>query len=236
MGKAELMVKREVAIFREKAGLNQSEPIKMDSLLLKLNILTVFKPLSENFSGMALKIRNNRFILINSNQPIGRQNFTIGHEFYHLFVQKDFLPHRCTTGHFDKSSITEYYADLFSANLLMPEDGLLVQIPNEELALNKIKTGTLLELEQMFGVSHLALLYRLLGLGIVSKIFLEENKNEIIRTAQSYGFDTNIYKPGNSNKVIGDYKVIAHELFNQEKISEGHFLELMNTYSDGEEE
>ena len=72
------IIERQVSEFRTDNGLSSSEPITLKSLLLKLNVLTIFRPLSENFSGMCLKDNSgHRFMLINSNQPRGRQHFTI---------------------------------------------------------------------------------------------------------------------------------------------------------------
>ena len=68
------IIERQVSEFRTDNGLSSSEPITLKSLLLKLNVLTIFRPLSENFSGMCLKDNSgHRFMLINSNQPRGRQ-------------------------------------------------------------------------------------------------------------------------------------------------------------------
>jgi hypothetical protein len=80
MSKKEILIKKAVAEFRDKSDLTQSEPVKTPALLLKLNVITVFRPLSDNFSGAAIKIDNVRFMLVNSNHSVGRQNFTIGHE------------------------------------------------------------------------------------------------------------------------------------------------------------
>jgi hypothetical protein len=46
-------------------------------------------------------------------------------------------------------------------------------------------------------------------------------------TAQQYGYDTSLYKEGNHNIIVGDYGEKAKMLFDIEKISEGHYLELM---------
>lgn len=235
MAKSDLIIKKNVASFREKAGLSPSEPVNLHPLLLKLNIITVFKPLSDTFSGMALKLNDKMFILINCLHPIGRQNFTIGHELYHLYEQSNFFPHNCKAGQFNKEDKEEYLADIFSANLLMPEDSLLLMIPEKELGLNKIQIGTILQIEQVFSVSHLALLYRLLNIGLVTKDFIEENKTDVIKTAHSLGFETSLYKAGNENLILGDYGMIANSLFKDSKISEGHFLELMDAYSHDKE-
>ena len=84
--------------FRKNQSLNDVEPINCKSLLLKLNVLTVYRPLSDDFSGMCLRKGDLMFILLNSNQTRGKQHFTIAHELYHLFFQDDFKPHACNPG------------------------------------------------------------------------------------------------------------------------------------------
>jgi Zn-dependent peptidase ImmA (M78 family) len=92
--KSDILAKKDAAEFRRAHGLSAAEAINLDSLLLQLNIVTVFLPL-QGVSGMAVKMTKkdkvNRFILVNAYHSIGRQNFTICHELYHLFVQKDFM-------------------------------------------------------------------------------------------------------------------------------------------------
>ena len=57
--------------FRLDNGISQNEPINLKSLLRKLNILTIYKPLSETFYGMSLKSKSGAsFILINSENPV----------------------------------------------------------------------------------------------------------------------------------------------------------------------
>ncbi len=41
--------------FREMNSLNDTEPVNYKSLLLKLNVQTLYRPLSDSFSGMCLK-------------------------------------------------------------------------------------------------------------------------------------------------------------------------------------
>ena len=63
------LVESQVSKFRQITGLSDSEAVNLKSLLLKLNVLTIFRPLSENFSGMSLKSGDKRFMLVNSNHP-----------------------------------------------------------------------------------------------------------------------------------------------------------------------
>jgi Zn-dependent peptidase ImmA (M78 family) len=222
-------LRKKASEFRSNNGLSKTEPIQLKSLLLRLNVLTVYKQLFHKFSGMALKLENDRFILINSSQSIGRQHFTICHELYHLYVQKDFESMTCFTETFDTTDKEEFNADIFASNLLIPEEGLFELIDAEEVHKDKIRIETILKIEHYYSCSRAALLYRLKQLKLISDIkFSQYNKN-ISRTALEYGFSTQLYKPGNKNNIVGDYGKIAKELFNNNKISESHYVELMNT-------
>ena len=52
MAPNKFIIERQVAEFRADNGLSASEAINLKSLLLKLNVLTIFRPLSDYFSGM----------------------------------------------------------------------------------------------------------------------------------------------------------------------------------------
>ena len=49
------LVENQVSRFRQMAALSDAEAVNLKSLLLKLNVLTVYRPLSDKFSGMSLK-------------------------------------------------------------------------------------------------------------------------------------------------------------------------------------
>lgn len=222
------LISKKAAEFRQENGLNNTEPVLLKSILLSNNVLTLFKPLSPNFSGMAIKAGENRFILVNSNHSIGKQHFTLAHELYHLFKQVDFKFRSCTTGRFDhKADINEYHADLFAADLLLPEDGVYKMIPDAELSKDKIQLSTIIKLEQYFYTSRSALLYRLKTLGILSKEKYSEFSINIKRGALNYGFDTKLYEKGNEGVIIGQYGQIAKELYDLDQISESFYTSLM---------
>lgn len=224
-----IKLEKEAATFRRNHGFTNVDPINLKSLLLKLNVITLFKPLSEQFSGMAVKVDNYRFMLINSNHSVGRQHFSICHELYHLYIQADLTPHHCQTGVFDKKNTSEYEADLFAAYVLLPKDGVLSLIPNDQLAKDKIKLETILKIEQYFRCSRAALLVRLKELGLISNALIENFKNDVITTAMYYGYNDALYLPANKELIIGDYGSLAKQLFDNEKISEGHYIDLMHS-------
>lgn len=221
-------LQREAFDFRLKNGIGATEPIRMKSWLPKLNVVALFRPLSDNFSGMAVKQNNLNFIIINSEHRLSKQHFTIAHELYHLFVQKDFVSEVSNTGKFDRKNKIEFEADWFAAFLLMPEEGLLQLIPKEELSKNKIGIPTIVKIEQYFACSRMALLLRLDGIGLIDFNKYEQYTRNVKQTAAILGYDTSLYDKGNEGLVIGDYGAKAKKMFDIGKISESHFINLMN--------
>ena len=221
------LVEYQVSKFRQSAGLSDTEAVNLKSLLLKLNVLTIYRPLSESFSGMSLKSGNRRFMLINSNHPRCRQHFTIAHELYHLFIEKNPVPHKCESN--GNKSESEQCADAFALRFLMPKDGVVQLIPEKELISGKVSLGTIIRIEHYFSISRAATLNRLLDLKFIDRAYKDSLASySVIRTAREYGYDTTLYEPGNENLVIGNFGEKARNLFDSEKISEGHYLELLH--------
>ncbi len=219
---------------RNEWALTGFEPVRLKSLLMQLNVLTVFKPMGNYFSGMALRVKeeeeheDSRFMLINSHSTLGRQHFTICHELYHLFVQEEFSSVVCQTGKFDKKDVEEYNADWFAAYFLLPEAGILRLIPqSERQKKDKVSLASILRVEQYFSCSRAALLVRLEDIGLISKTYKEKFRNKVISGALQHGYSLSVYKPGNKDLVIGDYGELAKKLFDAEEISESHYASLM---------
>ena len=213
--------------FRRLYGINDDAPIDFEKLLRTLDVLTVYRPLNGDFSGMALRTKNSNFMLVNTKNSVGRQHFTIGHELYHLFVQEVFSFQMCKTGKFDKKDREEYNADVFSSYLLMPEAGIIKQIPEAELAWGgEISLATIIKLEQYFGVSRSAILIRLDKIGLLRSDYSKYNK-DVKKSAIEHGYSIKLYEATNDESVIGNYGIKAKELFDREKISESHYLSLM---------
>jgi Zn-dependent peptidase ImmA (M78 family) len=215
------------------AGFNDSEPINAKTLLKQLGILTMYKPMSDKSCGLSLKsdVDEYKFILINSNNARGRQHFTIGHELFHLYFDNDPKPHICLTESGNRNS-AEINADNFASALLMPKEGIIKHISNEEIKSSNISMATILKLQQLFSVSHQALVYRLRHLNLINEKKLEQLLNcTIKKVAKEYGYDLSLYEKGNENLIIGDFGEKAKILFDREKISEGHYLELLNKIS-----
>ena len=229
-------VESQASRFRQFAGLSDSEAVNLRSLLLKLNVLTLFRPMSDSFSGMSLKGNGQLFMLINSNQPICRQHFTISHELFHLFIEDNPVPHRCQAG--GKKNESEKCADAFALMFLMPADGVRQMIPEDELKQGKVSLATALKLGQYFGTSHAAVINRLSDLNLIGRNEREQLSGiSVKRACREYGYDTSLYESGNEGRVIGDFGEKARKLFEADKISEGHYLELLHKIGiDGNED
>jgi Zn-dependent peptidase ImmA (M78 family) len=214
--------------FRQQNGFSSTEPVHLKSLLLKKNVLSVFRPLDSDFSGMALKIDANLFMMVNTEQSQGKQHFTIAHELYHLCIQENFTSQQCKTGSFDTKDIEEYKADLFAAFFLLPSEGIKKMIPIDELRRNaEISIQTILKIEQFYSVSRSALLYRLKSLGFIHSGTYDKYSRDVIKSAVGYGYPIALYKKAAEQSVIGDYGVLAKQLFSSGEISESHYYELM---------
>ena len=215
------------AQFRAQNGVGPNDPIRFKSLLLKLGVMAMFKPLSEKFSGMAIKNSSFRCMLINSNHRVSKQHFTIAHELYHLFIQNDFISEVSTAGMFDKTDKNEYNADRFAAYLLMPEEGVISLIPANELSKNKVTLPTIVKIEQYFACSRMSVLFRLSEIGLIDFSRYKSLTENVKQTAMLLGYNGDLYDPGNHNLVITNYGTKAKGLYDREIISESHFISLM---------
>lgn len=217
--------------FRSEHGLSMTEPISTKTVLRKLGILTMYRPLSEKSFGISAKSESGRmFMMVNCNSTRGRQHFTIAHELYHLLYDDSPEPHMCG----GVAIGVEKDANLFASALLMPREGLLKMVSDEEVKRRKVKLATVLRMEQFFGVSRNTLLLRLKDIGLITEAYMNELKSVPVKeSAMQYGYNLSLYEAGNKGIVIGDFGEKARLLFESGRISEGHYYELLNMISNG---
>ena len=156
--------------FRALNELGPSEPIEAKTLLRKLQISIMYRPLSGTSFGISCKSPSNKmFMLINSNSTRGRQHFTIAHELYHLYFDENPTPHMCSGA----TTMEEKNADLFASVLLLPREGVYAMLSTDEILQHDVKLATILRIEQLFQVSRSMLLIRLKDIGAIC-----ENKSQ----------------------------------------------------------
>jgi Zn-dependent peptidase ImmA (M78 family) len=218
--------------FRVECGLSDKEAIHVKNLLRRLDILALFRPLSEEFYGMALQSpKGEKFMLINSNSTIGRQHFTIAHELYHLYFEDNIKWVICKKES-EPKNVSEHNANLFASAFLMPKTGIFDFITHNEIKTKNISLAKILKIENHFSVSHIAMLIRLKTLNLLSDNYFDEHKDLSIKEiAKNNGYDTELYDKGNEYFISGSYREKANVLFQKQKISEGHYNEIIGLIS-----
>lgn len=126
----------------------------------KEDFLVLEFPNKMNISGITMikKTRNIDYkcIYINTNDPIGRRNFSFLHEIYHVFYEKSEKGYSLKS---DKSEI-EKRAEIFASNILIPRELLLKELRKHGCKSNKeITEEIIFEIQLVFHASFQAVLY-----------------------------------------------------------------------------
>lgn len=225
---------------RKRLGADEASPIDVFSLAHSIpNLTLVFYPMSERLSGMCIKNHGKPIIAINSTMSLGRQRFSMAHELYHLYYDEG----HPLTYYTEKRQLTicartigagndvEKAADQFASFLLMPPvalSGLIETI--ESRSESGLDIQHVVWLEQFFGVSRQALLYRLAYDRVLTTEQTERFKQNVIRSASQLGYDDSLYKPlpeEKQKKTYGYYVQLAEELLEKGLISLGKYEQLL---------
>ncbi len=222
---------------RGKLGMGMSVPVNIKTVLRQLNIQVVYRPLSDKLCGLSLKSKDgeDKFMLVNCRSTRGRQHFTVAHELYHLIYDEDPAPHFCEFG--SGRNATEMSADKFASAFLMPREGILEGIPANEIKSRRVSLETAIRLGQLYGVSHHTLVLRLKDLNVITQQCTDDLLSVSIKhEAHLRGTDVSLYESGNEGLLISDFGMLARALYDKERISEGHYGELLNVIGYGEGE
>lgn len=211
---------------RKQYGEDESSYIDIFDFAKRIKDLTVvFYPLGLNISGMCIKQDQANVIAINSNTSLGRQRFSLAHELYHLFFDS-------TSGTSISNLETSYTnsiedeANTFASFFLVTYNTLADKLSK----INKINNTDILALENSFGLSHLAMLYRLKKYGYINDAqYKEFSEINIIETAKYYFSDTDLYTVSNGllKKTFGNYIKQAKQLKQKGIISQGAYNEFL---------
>lgn len=219
-------------LLRKKLGEDSTSPIDIFSIAsTRDDLTTVFYPMGKNISGMCIKGKDTKLVAINSEMSMGRQRFSLAHEFYHLFFDTE-LCKSVSSKSFYSEDEKEMEADIFASHFLLPSIALYAQIGQCETVCQE----QVIRLEQSFGLSRQAMLYRLREEGKISDELFERMQVNVQHSAASLGYDTQLYKPtptGQNIKTIGQYIRIANDLYDRELISVGKYEEyLLDAFRD----
>ncbi|MEL7568220.1 MAG: ImmA/IrrE family metallo-endopeptidase [Dehalobacterium sp.] len=216
---------------RKKLGEDNTSPIDIFALVYALENVTLVKyPLGEKISGACLKNNTSTVIAVNSGMSIGRQRFSLAHELYHLYFDEDMISKICPNK-IGGGNQTEKSADQFASYLLMPPAALYEKIQEiKSVAKRNLTIKDVIKLEQYFGVSRQAMLFRLQEEGELSQSDAAGMQKDVILTAAKLGYDISLYKPTpeTENKgTYGHYIKQAENLLQSDVISTGKYEELL---------
>lgn len=214
-------------MLRHEWGIESFSPINMRHLVYNniKNLTVLWFPMKKNISGCCSKTEADKVIFINTNHTIGRQNFTLAHELYHLLYEdiEDFIV--CGV---KNNSQSEKNADNFASTLLIP-DSALYWFKNK----NQIEDWSLedvIKCEQHYQVSRSTMLIRLKKLNWINENQFDEFRINIIRDADRLGYDTSLYKPSLENQKcssIGELIRLTEKAYEDEKITGGKRREIL---------
>jgi Zn-dependent peptidase ImmA (M78 family) len=230
--KENIELNAEAISLRKQFGEDAGSPIEIFSLLQNNGDLTiVFYPMSDRISGMSIRDGNNQIIGVNSTSTYGRQRYTIAHELYHLFFQEDFNGIICPMDLETDKDPQEKEANMFASYFLAPYEALAHFIRNK-LGKKKysLEINDVVRIEQYFGLSRQATLWRLINDGYLTRNKADTMKTKIISSALRLGFDSKLYLPTpeeNQYITFGKYINLVEELKNRELISSGKYEELL---------
>lgn len=230
--KEKIELNSEAISLRKKFGEDSYSPIDIFSLIHNNDDLTiVFYPMSNRMSGICIRDGKNKIVGINSNSTYGRQRFTIAHELYHLYFHENFKSIVCFKDLEMNKDPQEKEADMFASYFLAPYEALSSYI-KDKLGKEKYKIDVedVVKIEQYFGISRQAILWRLVNDGYLNYENAETMKNGIITSARSLGYDAELYTPTPEDKqyaTFGKYIKLANELKSKEVISQGKYEEIL---------
>lgn len=233
---------------RTKLGEDANSPVDIFALVQDIEQLTiVYYPMGENLSGICLKgAAGNNVIAINSSMSVGRQRFSLAHELYHLYFDKNMTA--VCAQKIGVGQETEKEADLFASYFLMPAAALQTKVEMLKAKNNSddLSIYDVIRLEQYFQVSHQAVLIRLRQ----DKLLNADAADTMIskgvrRLAESMGYSVELYKPLPVEKqymTYGNYICQAEQVLKRGLVSDGKYEELLLTafrsdlvYGDNEE-
>ena len=214
---------------RELLGEDANSPVDIFSLINQIDGLTlVLYPLGNNISGMCVRDKEIKLIAINSTMSYGRQRFSLAHELYHLYFDDESGFNVCSKKR-DSKSENEKCADQFASYFLAPYRSLRAAIKKIG-GYGPLSMQHVIALEQYFGMSHLAMLWRLVAEGHLSSDRLEDYSSRVMSAAKYLGYDDKLYKPTPielQKRTYGHYLKQVGELRQKDLVSSGKIDELL---------
>lgn len=199
-------VEEKVSFFRNKYNIEEKPITNINSLAFAKEFFIIKFPFNGEISGAYLEKKGRekvyKCIYINTNEPIGRINYSFFHEVYHAFFEKS---NPNTLEYNQKNDPIERKANKFASNMLIPRKYLsekLRELSKEEDNWN-IKMEDIFELQKIFNVSFQSLIYAISELNDIKpknissffKYYKKNNWDDLEKRSLDYGITLNSSNP-----------------------------------------
>ena len=149
----------------------------------KLNVLVLQVDAPEGLSGAACRLGGLNFVLVNRAEPTARRAFNLAHELFHLATWEKMPPEHIETVRIlgPRKPRAEQLADNFASALLMPRRALEAPLDRHARAKDADPTEWIMRLADDMGVSGLAMKWRLVNVGLLTRAQAERISEEDLR-------------------------------------------------------
>jgi len=190
--KVQIEINSEAISLRREFGIDIYSPVDIFALVKSSENLTlIFYPMGERISGICISDENNKIIGVNSKTTYGRQRFTVAHELYHLYFHDDFKSVVCSKDLEKDKDPMEKEADKFASYFLAPYEALHYYLKNKlKKSKGTLEVSDIVKIEQHFGLSRQATLWRLINNGYLTHekadtmktLLTPKTKKELLKT------------------------------------------------------
>lgn len=215
---------------RKQWGEDDYSPIdifRLTSLVDNMTLITMEMP--SDMSGMCVKADKDIIIAINSGMSLGRQRFTIAHELYHAYYDEVMMTYVCMKSIGGKKPDSEKEADTFASYLLAPYSALDSYF--DRVKVNYWSIEEIVKAEQFYGISHQALLVRLLSEKRITQEAYDSLKIiKVTSVAEKLGLSLDLYRNSKYKKpysCTGNYLRKVQKAYNLGLIGDGKKEELL---------
>ena len=249
---------------RRRLGLGLGPLGDVPALLEAQGIRTGLIQMPSGVSGLMISDSSvGLFVVVNREHPAVRQRFSWCHEYAHLLLDRAQIGH--VSRESERNDLLEVRANVFAANLLMPEEGVRQLVGTlgkgsasrlhaevfDEIGVVPVDTRTaggsqdlqiydVVKLAHHFGVSVLSALYRLMNLRLITDKQFEQMKQMdsagLSRQLAAVLGLTEVTDEENISAFYRRYLILALEAYRREKISHRKLIEVAIKLGVGEAE
>ena len=189
-------------------------------------LILSFPSIDNKLSGFHTKKSDTHCIYINSGHVLGRQHFSLAHEFYHSLYDSDKYTicygNDESEGDFQskEEAENEYRADCFAAQFLMTEKEMIRFVKKNSINHDSPNIYDIIRVQHHFSVSYEAALKRFCRIFKINYYFQKtlaqfsnlDYKNDLERATLKLDLKTNLINPTPARIPENFFKDISHNL------------------------